>query len=190
MRCFRSLLVTAMAMAAAVAALAQTPTYKVGRTPTAEEIKAWDIAIGPAGKELPPGSGTAKDGAKVYAQKCAACHGATGVEGPATALSGGKGTLTSLNAKRTIGSYWPFASTLWDYINRAMPFNNPATLSADEVYALTAFLLYRNDIVKENDVIDAKSLPKIEMPNRKAFYPGPWPEAWKPGEKRAFGVYP
>ena len=188
MRCSLKFLVIGMVLACCGVAQAQTPTYSVGRTPSAEEIRAWDIAIGPSGKELPAGSGAATDGAKVYAQKCAGCHGATGVEGPATALAGGKGTLTSMAPKRTIGSYWPFATTLWDYINRAMPFNNPASLSPNEVYALTAFLLYRNDIIQESDVIDAKSLPKIRMPNREAFFPSR-PE-WKPGEKRPFGVYP
>ncbi len=188
MLCSSKRLVISMTLAAAGAALAQTPSYNsVGRTPTAEEVRAWDIAIGPAGKELPPGSGTAKEGAKVYAQKCAACHGATGVEGPATVLAGGKETMTSLYPKKTIGSYWPFATTLWDYINRAMPFNDPGKLTADEVYSLTAFLLYRNDIIKETDVINASSLPKIEMPNRKAFSPAK--PGWKPGEKRPFGVY-
>lgn len=172
----------------AAAALAQTAKYNnVGRTPTAEEIRAWDIAIGPAGQELPPGSGTAKDGAKIYAQKCAACHGPTGVEGPATVLVGGAETLTTLRPKKTVGSYWPFATTLWDYINRAMPFNDPGKLNADEVYSLTAFLLYRNSIIKETDVMSASSLPKIEMPHRKAF--SPTKPGWKPGEKRPFGVY-
>jgi S-disulfanyl-L-cysteine oxidoreductase SoxD len=188
MRCFPEHLVAATILAAGTA-MAQTSTYNVGRTPTAEEVRAWDISIGPAGKELPAGSGTAKDGAKLFAQKCAACHGPTGVEGPATVLAGGKGTLTSLSPKRSIGSYWPYATTLWDYINRGMPFNSPGTLSANEVYALTAFLLFRNEIVKESDMIDAKSLPQIHMPNREAFYPSPVPQ-WKPGEKRQSGVYP
>lgn len=161
-----------MALATCVAALAQTPTYNRGRTPTAEEIQAWDITIGPEGKELPPGSGTAKDGAKIYAEKCARCHGPTGTEGPVTPpLVGGKGTLTSIHPLKTVGSFWPFATTVWDYINRAMPYDKEGSLQPREVYALTAFLLYRNGIIKEDEVMDAKSLPKVQMPNRNGFIP-------------------
>jgi mono/diheme cytochrome c family protein len=172
MRC-SSLLVPLMALAACGAALAQTPAYSnVGRTPSKEEIQAWDISIGPEGKELPPGSGTAKEGAGIYAKKCAACHGPTAEGSPlAPRLLGGKGTLNTLYPVRTIGSYWPFATTVWDYIHRAMPPNQGGSLSADELYALTAFVLYRNDIIKESDVIDAKSLPKVQMPNRDGFIP-------------------
>ncbi len=161
---------------ASVAALAQTPTYNLGRVPSAEEIRAWNIIVGPEGKELPPGSGTAKEGAKIYAQQCAACHGPTGasqgdgvilVFGP---LVGGKGTLNTLHPVWTLGSL-PFATTIWDYINRAMPYNDPGSLSADEVYAVTAFLLYRNEIIPESDALNAKSLAKIKMPNRNGFVP-------------------
>ena len=157
---------------AACAARAQMPTYSnVGRTPTAEEIRAWDFAIGVDGKELPPGKGTAKDGAPIYARKCARCHGATGEEGPLMRLVGGKGTLTSMTPLRTVGSYWAFATTVWDYINRAMPPDEERSFTADEVYALTAFLLYRNGIIAESDVMDAKTLPKVQMPNRNGFIP-------------------
>ena len=151
---------------------AQTPPYKLGRTPTREEVHAWDIGIGPDGKELPSGSGTAKEGAKLFAQKCAACHGANG-EGTKLAprLIGGKGSLTSAHPVKTVGSYWPFATSIWDYINRAMPLNQEESLSPDEVYSLTAFLLFRNDIINETDIIDAKSLPKVQMPNRNGFLP-------------------
>ena len=184
MRCF-NLLVPVMALAACVAALAQTPAYNRGRTPSEEEIQAWDISIGPEGKELPPGSGTAQEGAKVYAQQCAQCHGPTGAEGPSIPgvanlwpysfpgrgrfvppLVGGKGTLNTVRPVRTIGSFWPFATTIWDYINRAMPPKGEGSLSADQVYALTAFLLYQNGIIQESDAMDAESLPKIQMPNR------------------------
>ena len=163
--------VAVLALAACVSALAQTPTFDVGRTPSAEEIRAWDISIGPAGKELPPGSGTAQEGGKIYEQKCAVCHGPDGTGGKAHALAGGQGTLTTLKPAKTVGSYWPFATTIWDYINRAMPLGAAGTLSADQVYALTAFILYRNSIVQENDVMDAKSLPKVPMPNRNGFVP-------------------
>ncbi len=201
-----NLLVPVMALIAGAAFLnsqAQTPTYNLGRTATQQEIKAWDISIGPEGKELPPGSGTAKEGTKIYAQKCAVCHGPTGEElylifpQNKRPLVGGKGTLTTTQPVTSIGSYWPFATAVWDYINRAMPatkkypaeavtgaYDTPATLgkaglSADEVYALTAFLLYRNGIIQESDVMDAKSLPKIRMPNRDGFFPAK-PE-WKRG---------
>ena len=162
-----------VALAACCAAVAQTPAYKnVGRTPTAQEIQAMDIAIGTDGKELPPGSGNAKAGGTLFAQKCAACHGES-QEGSAQApaLVGGKGTLTSLHPKMTAGSYWPFATTIFDYIRRAMPRYQEGSLKVDEVYSLTAFILYRNDIIKEDEVIDAASLPKIKMPNRDGFIP-------------------
>ena len=170
--CWCNRLLPLMALAASIAALAQAPTYNVGRSPTKAEIQAWDISIGPEGKELPPGNGTAKQGAAIYAKKCAACHGPTG-EGSQLAphLLGGKGTLTTLQPVRTIGSYWPFATTIWDYINRAMPQGQGGSLSANEVYALTAFVLFRNSIVGETDVVDAKSLPKVRMPNRNGFIP-------------------
>jgi cytochrome c len=173
MRWCSLLVVSVMALTARVAAVAQTPAYSnVGRTPSKEEIGAWDIAIGPEGKELPPGSGTAKEGAEIYAKKCAMCHGPAREGnrlGPR--MLGGKGTLNTLDPVMTIGSYWPFATTLWDFINRAMPRKQEGSLSADEVYALTAFLLYWNDSIRESDVIDAKSLPKIQMPNRNGFVP-------------------
>jgi len=174
MRCF-NLFVPVLALAACVAALAQTPTYNLGRTPSAEEIRAWDLVIGPEGKELPPGSGSAKEGAKIYEQKCPQCHGPTGAEtGPGLfhrPLVGGKGTLNTLRPVLTIGSFWPFATTIWSFINRTMPPGEEGSLSADEVYALTAFLLYRNGIIQESDVMDAKSLPMIQMPNRNGFVP-------------------
>jgi S-disulfanyl-L-cysteine oxidoreductase SoxD len=162
-----------MAVVASASAAAQTPDYKnVGRTPTAQEVQAMDIAIGTDGKELPPGSGNAKAGGVLFQQKCAACHGEN-QEGSAQApaLVGGKGTLTSLHPKMTAGSYWPFATTIFDYIRRAMPRYQEGSLKTDEVYSLTAFILYRNDIIKEDDVIDATTLPKIKMPNRDGFIP-------------------
>ncbi len=155
------------------AGLAEAPKYKnLGRAPTEQEIRAWDIAISTEGKELPPGSGSAEEGAKIYADKCAKCHGATGQEallGPR--LVGGKGTLDTLHPVMTIGSYWPFATTVWDYINRAMPRMKEGTLSADETYSLTAYLLYLNGIIQKSDVMDAKTLPKVQMPNRNGFIP-------------------
>ena len=171
------------------AALAQSPTYGVGRTPTAEEIRAWDISISPTGEELPPGRGTAKEGALVYQQKaCAACHGPKGVDGPAPRLvkldKGPDADPWDLGRILPIRS--PYATLVWDYINRGMPLNGEGTLTADEVYALTAYLLHLNDVISEDMVIDAQSLPKIEMPNRDAFAPLP---DWKPGMPRLPG-YP
>ena len=157
---------------AAVAALAQTPTYKVGRTPSAEEIRTWDTAIGPEGKELPPGRGTAQEGAKVWAQRCAQCHGADGkYQWPLRAHppSGGKAPLLAGEKGVIVGRQ--FATTIWDYINRAMPLGEEAgTLSADEVYGVTAYLLFLNGIIQESDVMDASSLPKVRMPRRPAAY--------------------
>ena len=156
-----------------VTAAAQTRTYShVGRTPTDEEIRSWDISIGVDGRELPPGSGSARQGAPLYANKCVSCHGPNLEGSPmGRALVGGKGTLTTNHSVETIGSYWAFATSIWDYINRAMPLYQEETLTADQVYALTAFLLYRNDIIQESDVMDARSLPKVRMPNRDGFIP-------------------
>lgn len=182
MPCSAKLFLLALALAAcASTSWTQTPDYKnVGRAPTDSEIKAWDITVGPDGKGLPPGAGTAKDGAAIFAEKCAPCHTPTaegGKQGPA--LVGGTGTLKSLHPVQTVGSYWPFATTIWDYINRAMPRGQGGSLSPDEVYSLTAFLLYRNGVVKEDDLIDAKSLPKIEMPNRNNFVPENLSDIWE-----------
>ena len=190
MRCSRSLFVPILALVACIGATAQGPTYQLGKTPTPAEIQAWDIAIGPEGKELPPGRGTATEGAKIFAQRCAPCHGPTAEGGIARRLVGGVGTLNTKDPLSTVGSFWPYATTVWDYINRAMPPPpmQPGMLSADEVYAVTAYLLYRNGIIKENDVLDAQSLPKVQMPNRNGFVP-PRPE-WTPGMKRPFGYYP
>ena len=174
MRCSK-LLLAGMVLATCAVALAQTPDYKnVGRAPTKEEIQAWDIAVGPDGKGLPQGSGTAKDGAPIYAQKCASCHGANaegGQIGPRLAI--GKESLESLKTVRPVKGlvYWPFATTIWDYINRSMPRNLAGSLSANEVYALTAYLLFRCGVLKETDVLDAKTLPKLQMPNRNTFVP-------------------
>ena len=173
MRCFYKLLVFLAAMAAGTAAWAQTPNYKnVGRIPTPDEIRALDTAVGPAGKELPPGSGTAKEGAGIFADKCAVCHGPAG-EGSQMAprLVGGKGTLKTPQPVLTVGSYWAFATTIFDFINKAMPRGQEGSLKPDQVYALTAFLLYKNEIIKETDIIDARTLLAIKMPNRDGFIP-------------------
>jgi len=170
-------------------ALAQSPTYGVGRTPSAEEIRAWDISIGPTGEELPPGRGTAKEGAQLYAQKgCAGCHGKTGTEGPAPNLVGKADPKTDTWERgRILPIRAPFATTVWDFINRGMPLGREGTLTADEVYALTAFLLYKNDVIKsEDEVMDAESLPKVKMPIGNAYAALP---EWKPKTRRLRG-YP
>jgi mono/diheme cytochrome c family protein len=182
-----SLFVPAITLLLSAAALAQSPTYKVGRPPTEAELRAWDNVVGTDGKELPPGSGTAKDGARVYAARCSFCHGATGTEGPAPRLIGGVDSLSTRAPVLTVGSFWPYATTVWDYINRSMPQGAEGSLTPDQVYAVTAYLLYKNDIIKETDVLDAKSLLKVQMPNRNGFYPAK-PEAtakagnWKPSQ--------
>lgn len=180
-----SLLAAVIALSACVTTLAQGPTYQLGRSPSQEEMRPGDLAISPEGKELPPGSGTAKEGATVYAQKCALCHGPNATGSPLH-----RGLIPLGNAKpvKISGSLVPYATTVWDFINRAMPSTKPGSLTAAEVYAVTAYVLYRNDIVTETDVLDARSLPKIRMPNRDNFIPAQ-PE-WKPAAKRPFGNYP
>ena len=164
-----------------------SPTYGIGRTPSAEEIRAWDISIGPTGAELPPGRGTSKEGAQVYAQKCAGCHGKTGTEGRAPVLKGkAEPSVDTWERGRILPIRSPFATTVWDYINRAMPLNREGTLTADEVYALTAFLLHINDVIPEDEILDAQSLPKIKMPIGDGFASLP---EWKPRTPRLKG-YP
>lgn len=184
-------------LAASPIAWTQSPTYGVGRAPTSEEIRAWDISISPTGKELPQGHGTAKEGELLFKQKgCAGCHGATGIGARAPALVKGGPPAgqtppgmegmhmvpdTGIMALRS-----PYAVTIWDYISRGMPLNREGTLKPDEVYSLTAFLLYKNDVIREDEVLDAQSLPKVKMPNREGFADLP---QWKHGTPRLQG-YP
>jgi mono/diheme cytochrome c family protein len=173
----RSVLVTIAAILCASHVLAaQSPTFGVGRAPKPEELKTIDIDITPDGKGLPPGSGTAAAGKDVYTRRCETCHGPTGKEGPQDVLVGGKGTLATAKPQKTIGSYWPYSTTLWDYIRRAMPFDHPGTLSADEIYSTTAYLLFLNGIVGEKDVVDQATLPAVQMPNRNGFISDPRPD--------------
>ena len=178
----------AMLVSIGASALAQSPTYGVGRTPTAEELRAWDISIGPTGDELPPGQGTAKEGAQIYRAKCAACHGATGVGGSAPILKSQAPKDRELWSRgRILPLRSPFAVLVWDYINRAMPLNREGTLTHDEVYALTAFLLYINEVIpSEDQTIDAQTLPKVKMPIGDAYAQLP---DWKPRTPRLKG-YP
>jgi S-disulfanyl-L-cysteine oxidoreductase SoxD len=147
-------------------AFAQSPTYGVGRTPTAEEIRRMDISIGPTGEELPPGRGTAKEGAQVFEQKgCIACHGPAGLGGIAPELQSKKGQDVPIwQRERILPLRSPFATTVWDYINRGMPTGNEGTLTANEVYSLTAYLLFLNKVIPEDEVLDKQSLPKVKMP--------------------------
>jgi mono/diheme cytochrome c family protein len=162
----------ALILGAGPGARAAEPGYfGYGTRATPEQIAGWDIdARGDDGAGLPAGRGTVERGAEVYAEQCAACHGTFGEgEGRFPKLVGGAGTLRHDRPELTVGSYWPFAPTLWDYINRAMPMPAPHTLSADDVYALTAYILNLNDIVQGDFVADRESLPKVKMPNRDSF---------------------
>jgi len=149
--------------------------HEIGTPLTDQDLAAWNIDVAPDGRGLPAGSGDVATGAHIFAAKCAACHGALGEGGLGDQLVGGQGTLTSAKPKRTVGSYWPYATTLFDYIRRAMPYNAPESLSADEVYALSAFLLNQNGIVPANTRLDAASLPRVAMPNRGGFVADPRP---------------
>ncbi len=194
----RLLLVTALGtlLAGASPGAAQMPTYGVGRAPTAEEVKAWDLTIPPDGRGLPPGTGTAALGKPTFAERCASCHGDMGEDPkyrllasrphPVTAaqltenidpLVGGKAVLA-------IGNYWQYATTLWSYIRRSQPFDEPGTLTADQVYAVTAYLLHVNGIIGEHDVLDARTLPQIKMPNRNGFVPDARPDVGKGAKAR------
>jgi cytochrome c len=157
--------------ASAIAHAAEPGYFGYGHTATPEQISGWDIDVrGDDGAGLPPGKGTVDRGSEVYAEQCAACHGTFGEgEGRFPKLVGGAGTLRADRPELTVGSYWPFAPTLWDYINRAMPMPAPHTLSADDVYALTAYILNLNDVVCPEFVADRESLPKVKMPNRDSF---------------------
>jgi mono/diheme cytochrome c family protein len=164
-------LLAAVLVALSGAAFAASPGhYGYGAPATPDQIAGWDIDARPDGVGLPPGSGSVEKGANVYADQCTACHGTFGEgEGRFPKLAGGEGTLTSERPEPSVGSYWPFAVTLFDYINRAMPFPSPHTLSADDVYALTAYVLNINNIVANNFVADRNSLPKVKMPNHDHF---------------------
>ena len=144
------------------------------------EVAAWDISIGPDGAGLPPGAGTALQGAPVYEVHCLACHGAEGAGQLNDVLVGGHGTLDGPDARRTVGSYWPYATTVFDYIRRAMPYLQPQSLSDDDVYALTAYLLFLNGIVGEDEVMDTRTLAEVHMPNRDSFILAYPPESVSP----------
>jgi cytochrome c len=160
--------------------LAQSPKFGVGRIPSPEELRLRDISVAPDGTGLPPGSGTALQGKDVYASKCARCHGGHGQGGDDAPLVGGQGSLKTPKPLKTVGSYWPYATTLFDYIRRAMPFKQPGTLTPNQVYAVSAHILHLNGIIAEDAVMDAKSLPNVKMPNREGFGPDPRPDGGSP----------
>jgi cytochrome c len=161
---------------------AQSPSFGVGRAPTPAELATIDIEVLPDGRGLPAGSSTAARGKDVYTRRCVTCHGPTGVEGPQEVLAGGRGSLVSAGSAsggrpvKTVGSYWPYATSLWDYIRRAMPFDHPGTMTTDEIYGATAYLLFLNGIVAEQDVLNETTLPKVQMPNRDGFVSDPRPD--------------
>ena len=189
MSCSRKFLLPVMILAIPLAALAQSQSRaypNVGTPLSQAEIQSFDRMIGPDGKELPPGRGTAKEGAAIYAKRCEVCHGKNGENGLMRSLvigSPGKPYRgTYYGEERNGPSYYPYATIAWDYINRAMPVPNPGSLTPNEVYALVAVLYYWNGIINENDVMDEKTLPKVEMPNRNGFVPAVpvYPPAKKP----------
>ena len=150
--------------------------YGIGRIATLSEIAGWNIDIGRDGSGLPPGSSTVSHGRDVFAQQCAACHGEKGGGGVGDRLVGGRGTAATSNPVRTVGSYWPYASTLFDYIRRTMPQNAPESLSNNDVYAVSAYILNLNGLLPADPTLDAKSLSSVKMPNRKMFVDDPRPD--------------
>ena len=149
-------------------------SFELGRVATEQEIAAWDIDVRPDGKGLPEGEGTVANGKIFFAAKCAVCHGKTGTEGPYDRLVDMKDSETEKDSKgsrKSIGSYWPYATTVYDYVHRAMPYTTPGSLTPDEVYSITAFLLHANGIIDSTQVINASTLPKIVMPAQHLFVP-------------------
>lgn len=151
--------------------------YGFGSPLTAEEVSSWDIDVGPEGLGLPAGQGTAVAGEQIYVAQCAACHGEFGEgSGRFPALIGTPASLVGARTSKTVGGFWPYSSTLWDYIYRAMPFGNAQSLSADDVYAVTAYILSLNDIIADTDVMNAQTLPQVQMPNRHGFITATGPD--------------
>jgi cytochrome c len=142
----------------------------LGKPISENQIRAWNIDIGPSGSGLPLGSGTAIIGEKLYQQQCASCHGDQGQGGPANRLVGG-GALNTDKPVKTVGSFWPYSTTIFDYVKRAMPHQAPQSLTDEQVYAATAYILYLNKIIAKDAVMDAKTLPLVKMPNQDGFIP-------------------
>jgi mono/diheme cytochrome c family protein len=168
-----------LALACAMRAQAQSP-YGIGRSATPAEIAGWNIDIDRDGNNLPPGSGSVSRGHEVFDQQCASCHGANGEGGLGERLVGGQGTLATPEPVQTVGSYWPYAPTLFDYIRRAMPQNAPQSLSNDDVYAVSAYILNLNGLLPADATLDARTLSAIKMPNRSMFVGDPRPDVKNP----------
>jgi S-disulfanyl-L-cysteine oxidoreductase SoxD len=169
----------ALVFACVTPAQAQGP-YGIGRAATPSEIVGWNIDIDRYGNNLPPGTGSVSHGREVFDQQCAACHGAKGEGGVGDQLVGGQGTLATTKPVKTVGSYWPYAPTLFDYIRRAMPQNAPQSLSNEDVYAVSAYILYLNGLLPAEATLDAKRLSVVEMPNRKMFVGDSRPDVKNP----------
>jgi S-disulfanyl-L-cysteine oxidoreductase SoxD len=167
------------AVVSGAAVQAQSP-YGIGRVATPAEIAGWNIDIGRDGSGLPPGNGSVSDGREVFAQQCAACHGEKGEGGVGDKLAGGQGTIATAKPVRTVGSFWPYAPTLFDYIRRAMPQNAPQSLSNEDVYAVSAYILNLNGLLPADATLDAKSLAAIKMPNRDKFVGDTRPDVKNP----------
>jgi S-disulfanyl-L-cysteine oxidoreductase SoxD len=177
--CRRSRIVAIVALIAIAdvgPAAGQLPSYGLGRAPTTDEIKAWDLTIPSGGHGLPAGTGTAALGRAIYAERCAACHGVEGKEPKYDRLVGGRDSLSTDRPVLTVGSFWPSASTLWSYIRRSQPVDEPGSLTPDQAYAITAYLLHLNGLVDEHQVLDERSLPLVNMPNRDGFVNDPRPD--------------
>jgi S-disulfanyl-L-cysteine oxidoreductase SoxD len=167
--------VVLLALATASGVVYGAEPYGFGRPATPREIAGWDIDISPDGVGLPPGHGDVGQGEAIFAAKCASCHGAHGEGKPMDQLAGGIGTLSDKKPQKTVGSFWPYATTLFDFVRRAMPLNAPQSLTPDEVYAVSAYILFLNGIVPQDATLDAGTLAGIKMPNRDGFvsaYPG------------------
>jgi cytochrome c len=170
------IMVACIALVALATAAQAEAKYGIGRVAAPDEIAGWNIDIGRDGRGLPAGSGSVSQGREVFVQQCVACHGDKGEGAVGDRLVGGQGTLATAKPMRTVGSYWPYAPTLFDYIRRAMPQNAPQSLSNDDVYALSAYILNLNGIVPADATLDAKSLATIRMPNRDGFGGDPRPD--------------
>ncbi len=171
----RALVACAVAFAFAAPAIAQSH-FGFGRPATAAETAAWNIDVAPDGSNLPPGQGSVARGREVYDAQCASCHGAKGEGGLGDKLAGGMGTLATPKPVKTVGSYWPYATTLFDYIRRAMPLTAPQSLSNEDVYAVSGYVLHLNGLVPETATLDAKGLLALKMPNQDGFVSDPRPD--------------
>ena len=156
-------------MLAAAPVAAEPVAPRLGRVSSVQDAASWDISVFPDGRGLPAGRGNAVDGSVLFAERCAACHGAGGRGATAEELAGGSSPLASASPDKTIGLYWPYATTIFDFTRRAMPLNAPRSLSDDQVYALTAYLLHANGLIRERDEMNAQTLPRVRMPNRDGF---------------------